>query len=1035
MDPKNIDSRGEKMQVVETIKRNPFSPSPRGHIADAEQLVGREEIIVDFWEAIDRACANKFIPIIIRAPYGGGKTTFLQWIKKVLDDKHKLPKHIASKNILVVYTKLPHPSIKNITTTFFDAVKLQLDKDRLAKLHQCVKKMKLNLRKKAIKTEHIFNVLLYNNCLDTIYAFGIDVIVHIIDEFEAISEISSEECRGFLHEFRDFIDEIGERPLVLILGCTDEAYRLLEEIHPALLSRVPEEFRKKVDNQLGFTLENTLEFVASRLETVREINPDLTNPYYPFEREAIELLYEKTGGNIRMIEQACYFALERATKENRRIDQRAIIDALHQVISQKSGLERTEELYNLIDDPKVRDELTTLIRKGDPDKLKDLLYEAFKIFLAKQNFDYQFERDDDSIGEKVGIARINTHAYRTIPIEIAFLPTTIPKEFEHSDIADLEKLRENTNVGLGILLRITQNEKITELLNENIIDVSIPWEIFKEFCVLPHISHLDAERISRKLEDELKIITFVNKWIRNKIENGQIVGERFRQHEISVYLLLWRLGDSFHTIDKVYKFSRQRNRKYSKVTLIARLSTLEEKGLVIKKDNSVKWTISPLMKKINQMISQKFNGNPVTPMDLKPYFMGGSIETLQKYLQLMVEIGILETVKVGRHVAYKTRKLDDSIQQIAQIQHDIESILAKISKMPYPIRIEIDEKRLWLQDSLKSAQNAINTQDELLALANLSRAKMLLDEIKLLESELGNESIVIEKEYEMISRKIENIIGSVETCKRLGIDVSTYLSNIETIRREAIKLYENDFKTQGKTSSVIETFNQLNSQLSEIDGSLSRILDLYDKLIENLKRSKYLLKSISIVCRRAEFSQKVSSEDLTRLHNLLAEAEKALERKEFAKAEFLFLKILQDDLVRQTLFELNMKFSEICAEATQVKELVTIAARINPGTNIIPQIQDTEALIQETKSFLEQYNLENVVNNIEKITKNIDKLRNDSINILVQWFYSVLPRDFSPVTPHELSRNFGIPFETVLQASCILLKNNKLGIVRREGLD
>ena len=104
----------------------------------------------------------------------------------------------------------------------------------------------------------------YNNCLDMLYSIGYDVIIHIIDEFEAISEISNEECRGFLHEFRDFIDDIGNRSLMLTLGCTDEAYRLMEEIHPALISRVPEGFRTKIDTQLRFTLENTLEFVAER---------------------------------------------------------------------------------------------------------------------------------------------------------------------------------------------------------------------------------------------------------------------------------------------------------------------------------------------------------------------------------------------------------------------------------------------------------------------------------------------------------------------------------------------------------------------------------------------------------------------------------------------------------------------------------------------------------------------------------------------------------------------------------------------------
>jgi hypothetical protein len=369
------------------------------------------------------------------------------------------------------------------------------------------------------------------------------------------------------------------------------------------------------------------------------------------------------------------------------------------------------------------------------------------------------------------------------------------------------------------------------------------------------------------------------------------------------------------------------------------------------------------------------------------------------------------------------------------MQHELEDSLSKISKMPYPIRIEIDEKRLWFQDSIKSAQTAIKAQDELQALTNLFRARILRDEIKRLENEIGNESMIVEKEYEIISKKIESMLVRLETCKQLGIDVSIYLSNIETIRREVLKIYENDFKTQGKTDPVIETLNQLNSQLSEIDDSLSRILDLYDKLTENLKKCRQLLRSIDTLCKKTEFSQKISSENITRLHNLLLEAEKALERKEFAKAEFLFLKILQDDLVRQTLFELNMKFSETCADMAQVKELSAVAARVNPGTNIISQIQDVEVLIQETKSFLEQYNLEKVMNHIEKIAKSIDTLRNHSISILMQWFYSVLPKDASPVTPYELSRDFGIPFETVLQASYILLKSNKLGIVRRQNLD
>ncbi|UCE95752.1 MAG: hypothetical protein JSV51_08600, partial [Candidatus Bathyarchaeota archaeon] len=64
------------MEISKTFRENPYSPSPRGNLGKME-LVGREEITVDFWSFIHRASKKKFIPVILRSPYGGGKTTLL----------------------------------------------------------------------------------------------------------------------------------------------------------------------------------------------------------------------------------------------------------------------------------------------------------------------------------------------------------------------------------------------------------------------------------------------------------------------------------------------------------------------------------------------------------------------------------------------------------------------------------------------------------------------------------------------------------------------------------------------------------------------------------------------------------------------------------------------------------------------------------------------------------------------------------------------------------------------------------------------
>jgi len=1013
---------GGNMMISNLISENPYSPSPRGHLGTFE-IVGREELTIDIWDFIYRASKKKFIPSIIRAPYGGGKTTYLKWLRDNIKNPNNHPSYIKNKKILIAYTKLSHPTIQCIVVDFLNTIKNEITEEKRNQFLKHVDTIITELEKREITKNSYFYSILYRNILDLLYAQNNDVIIHIIDEYEAISEIPPEDSRGFLHEFRDFVDEINERPMLMILGCTDEAYRLMEEIHPALISRIPEDFKKNIVTRLNFTLENTLDFVSQRLEVVREKTPEGNNPYYPFTRKNIEIIYNKSGGNIRTIEQTCYFALEHSLKNDVELDDKAILDSLHKVLSEKKGREKKEAISNLIDDPKEKEAYINKIQKGNPEDLKKLLLNGFKEFLLKQNFDYQFQFESDILGEEVALAQIFTHAYRTTPINVTFFCSTIPKDLGHSDFVDAEKIRTYYNGSLCIILRIVEHEK-NLTIKENIIEVCIPWKNLEEFTILNYITNLDVTRISRKLEDEFNIILNINNWIKLKYDEGNIIGNRFKQHEMSIYKILWVMGNNYNTLDEIYQYSRKHNRKYTKITLSARLKTLEDKNLVTNELNKYKWQISPLMKKIYSVIKEKFENNPIMPLDLIKYFMGGSKVMLSKYMILMCNIGIIETIKVGRSTAYKINYSTEDIDNINTTKKEIKNYLSKNTNLPQAILQKINNYNNEIQESFNYIKE--NPDNHIINFANLHRInhiyKLIKDQIKI----IIDDSLILKNKKESLLNQIKEIKNLIKMCNSMDLDVESYNQIVKELTNKINHIYEIDYNELGKITESVLKYDEYLKELENICNNIEKIYLIHQKLISDVSKSEKIVESIT----QMHDIENIQTETINEITNYLNDAKKALLNKEYTMTEFFLLKILQNNQITKINYNYNIKISELEITSRELAEIAKISSRFNPSVNYLVELQNVDSFLKQAKTELETYDLIQVNQYLENASKKIDLLRIDTIKEIIAWFSEILDKD-NQTSPFEISKTWGLPFDTVLQAIHILLMHNRVGVVWR----
>ena len=1003
---------------------NPFSPSPRGAVVPDSNLVGREELLIDFWRLVDQASHGKLVPMIIRANYGGGKTTALKWLTTRLISKSDAPSHISSKRTFAVYTRLTHPRVSEAISSFVDGVKLGLGSQERSELRKAMAQATNIIREKGLQSEYASNCILYACCLDSLYSLGYEVIVHFIDEFEAIEELSPESVRGFLHEFRDFLDEVGERPLLLGIGCTDEAYRMMEDLHPALVSRVPAEFRKEADTRLQFTFENALEFVASKIEKIGSPNPEEANPYYPFRRDSIEYLYEKTKGNIRTIEQACYFAIEQFKVDNKPVTQDRIAKALHSVIKSKIGEEGTRHLLDLVDDPKKRYQVETKLKEGTPENLKTLVFDGVNVILQLQSFDYQLKFKDEILGETVGLSGIHTHAYRTVPLDLLFFCTSVPRDIGQSEIAECEKLRIQFRASLGMVLRLSQ-DSLLPVVSQSNLDVVVPMRAVEQLAVLPHVSRLDAERISRALDSELGLTRLIERWIKGKIEEGRIIGERFKQYEESIFLSLWEIGDDRVTIDRLV--GHLKDRRISKTTVKSRLETLQEKSLVEMSEEKVRWRTSPLMKEILKIMTEEFQGKPVTTLDIRSYFAGGSNDILREYMNLMTRMGLFEEVRIAGRIAYKPQDAEALIQTA---QKGLEAWKGRghtSTEYPPALKSEIELKESLSHHSIEHAATMLKKDDRIMAVCAAHRTMKLVQDMEAILSSAEGNIMRLEKQYRDLTDRITAVREKLKNFP--GQDISSLEHELDSILQRVKITYDSDFKVRGRQEQVQRALELAVKEIEEMDQFVSTTLEMSQKLTETLERTRQLVREIRSV--DTHYRTVEAPEFLDEVERGLEEATALFNKQDFTRAEFVLLKILQNEGIRSVLQRINIRLSEIEANMNTLNESALSIARITKNIELPRLVQELRLLVAQAKETLSKEQLQKSSEIFDTIQTKANSLQDLMAKSLQDWANDTIPLNL-PVSPREIAERKNIPIDLIVEGFEVLLRTGHLFVLRRD---
>jgi Cdc6-like AAA superfamily ATPase len=128
----------------------------------------------------------------------------------------------------------------------------------------------------------------------------------LIDEFESISRLSSKKEQSTLNSIRHLMDQNSDG-LCVLFGCAPEIWQEVMSEYHAFSERIGEEVSLR-----PLTDEDVYKLVEEYLMTERENSEGIS----PFTSEGLELLLNRSQGNIRQILSLCSRVLDKATMED-----------------------------------------------------------------------------------------------------------------------------------------------------------------------------------------------------------------------------------------------------------------------------------------------------------------------------------------------------------------------------------------------------------------------------------------------------------------------------------------------------------------------------------------------------------------------------------------------------------------------------------------------------------------------------------------------------------------------------------------------
>jgi len=129
-----------------------------------------------------------------------------------------------------------------------------------------------------------------------------------VDEFESIARLSSKDEQATLNSIRHLMDQ-NSHGLCMLFGCAPEVWQDVMSEYHAFSERIGQEIALR-----PLTDEHIQELVSSYLDLAR-VND--TEGIEPFDEECLELIHQRSQGNVRQVLLLCSRSLDAAVDQNR----------------------------------------------------------------------------------------------------------------------------------------------------------------------------------------------------------------------------------------------------------------------------------------------------------------------------------------------------------------------------------------------------------------------------------------------------------------------------------------------------------------------------------------------------------------------------------------------------------------------------------------------------------------------------------------------------------------------------------------------
>jgi type II secretory pathway predicted ATPase ExeA len=140
-----------------------------------------------------------------------------------------------------------------------------------------------------------------------------------IDEFEAISRLGNKDKQATLNSIRHLIDQNGSG-MSILFACAPEVWQdVMSEYHA---------FSERIGNEVALRplTDDLLEdLISSYLRTAR---PNGSEKIDPFEPETLELIHQRSQGNIRQVLSLCGKALDRGLNQGQQTVTPELVQAI-----------------------------------------------------------------------------------------------------------------------------------------------------------------------------------------------------------------------------------------------------------------------------------------------------------------------------------------------------------------------------------------------------------------------------------------------------------------------------------------------------------------------------------------------------------------------------------------------------------------------------------------------------------------------------------------------------------------------------------